>query len=156
VIYRVGLTAFLFAFWLLLSGYFEPFLVTAGIGSAVAVTLFTRRMKVIDGEGHPLSLRALVYGPWLVKEIVKSAWAVSRIILNPKLPISPMLVRLKPSQRSVAGLVAHANSITLTPGTITVQAEAGRFLVHALTKANAAGCIDSEMDRRVTRFEGRG
>lgn len=155
-LYGVSLTVCLFGFWLLLSGHFEAFLVAAGIGSAVAVALFARRMKVLDGEGHPinLSLRALLYWPWLAKEIVKSAWAVSRIILDPKLPISPTLVRFKPSQRSIVGLVAHANSITLTPGTITVAAEGGEFLVHGLTKAAADGCLDSEMDRRVSRFEG--
>ena len=113
---------------------------------------------MLDGEGHPinLSLRALIYWPWLAKEIVKSAWTVSRIILDPKLPISPTLVRFKPSQRSIVGLVTHANSITLTPGTITVEAEGGEFLVHGLTQAAADGCINSEMDRRVSRFEGRG
>ncbi len=158
MIYGVSLFAFLLAFWLLLSGYFEPFLVAAGIGSALAVALFARRMKVLDGEGHPihLGLPALLYGPWLGKEIVKSVWTVSRIILDPRLPISPTLVRFRPSQRSIVGLVAHANSITLTPGTITVETEGGEFLVHSLTKASADGCIDSEMDRRVSRLEGRG
>ena len=153
MIYGVTLAVLLFAFWLLLSGYFETFLATAGLGSAIAVALFVRRMKVIDGEGHPLTIRAFVYGPWLAKEIVKSAWGVSRIILDPKLPISPTLVRFKPSQHSIAGLIAHANSITLTPGTITIEAEIGEFLVHGLTKAHAQGCIDSEMDRRVSHFE---
>lgn len=158
MIYGLSLTACLFAFWLLLSGYFEVFLVAAGIGSALAVALFAGRMKVLDGEGHPihLGLRVLGYWPWLAKEILKSAWTVSGIILDPKLPISPTLVRFKPSQRSVVGLVTHANSITLTPGTITVEAEGGEFLVHGLTKAAASGCIDSEMDRRVSRVEGRG
>jgi multicomponent Na+:H+ antiporter subunit E len=155
VIFSVTLAVLLFAFWLLLSGYFETFLVAAGLGSAVAVAQFARRMKVIDGEGHPLTFRALVYWPWLVKEIAKSAWGVSMIILDPKLPISPTLVRFKPSQRTTAGLIAHANSITLTPGTITIEAENGEFLVHGLTTALAEGCIDSEMDRRVCRFEGR-
>lgn len=153
MIYGVTLTVLLFTFWLLLSGYFEAFLVTAGLGSSIAVALFARRMKA-DGEGHPLTIQGFVYGPWLAKEIVKSAWGVSRIILDPKLPISPTLVRFKPSQHSIGGLVAHANSITLTPGTITIEAEIGEFLVHGLTKAHADGCIDSEMDRRVSRFEG--
>jgi multicomponent Na+:H+ antiporter subunit E len=156
VIYSISLGFALFAFWLLLSGHFEPFLVAMGAASAIAVVLFSRRMGVADREGHPigLSLQALLYWPWLAREIVKSALTVSRIILDPKLPISPTLVRFKPSQRSVVGLVTHANSITLTPGTITVEAEGGEFLVHGLTKTGAAGCVDSEMDRRVSRFEG--
>jgi multicomponent Na+:H+ antiporter subunit E len=147
----------LFAFWLLLSGYFTAFLIAAGAAAALAVAWVARRMEVVDREGHPveLSLAALGYWPWLAKEIVKSGWQVTRIILDPKLPISPTLVRFKPTQRTVVGLVTHANSITLTPGTITVEAERGEFLVHALTRSGADGVVESEMDRRVTRFEGR-
>jgi multicomponent Na+:H+ antiporter subunit E len=147
----------LFAFWLLLSGYFTAFLVAAGAGAAVAVAWVARRMEVVDREGHPveLTLGALGYWPWLAKEIVKSGWQVARIVLDPQLPISPTLVRFRPTQRTVVGLVTHANSITLTPGTITVEAGREEFLVHALTRAGADGVVDSEMDRRVTRFEGR-
>jgi len=84
-----------------------------------------------------------------------SGWQVTRIILAPRLPVSPVLVRFRPSQKSTAGLVTHANSITLTPGTITVEADHDSFLVHALTRAGAEGLAGSEMDRRVTRLEGR-
>jgi multicomponent Na+:H+ antiporter subunit E len=153
----LSLSAFvlLLAFWLLLSGYFTPFLVAAGVGSAIAVVLFARRMEVVDREGHPVRLWRIViwYWPWLVKEIAKSGWDVSKRILHPRLPISPTLIRFTPSQQSVVGLVTHANSITLTPGTITVEAMPGEFLVHALTRAGADGVVDSEMDRRVTRLE---
>ena len=146
----------LYAFWLLLSGYFTPFLLAAGAGSALGVALFARRMAVVDREGHPIQLAAavFVYWPWLVKEIAKSAWDVSRIILDPRLPISPTLIRFRPTQRTAAGLTTHANSITLTPGTITVEATRDEFLVHALTRAGAEGVVDSEMDRRITRVEG--
>lgn len=146
----------LYAFWLLLSGYFEPFLLAAGAGSALGVVLLARRMKIVDREGHPIQMIASVvlYWPWLMKEIAKSAWDVSRIILHPDLPISPVLVRFKPTQKSQAGLATHANSITLTPGTITVEASQHEFLVHALTRGAGAGVIDSDMDRRVTKVEG--
>jgi multicomponent Na+:H+ antiporter subunit E len=145
----------LFAFWLLLSGYFTPFLIAAGVGSTIGVVLFARRMEVVDHEGHPIYLWRTVftYWPWLIKEIVKSAWDVSKRILHPDLPISPTLVRFTPSQQTVIGLVMHANSITLTPGTITIDAEPGEFLVHALTREGAEGVIDSEMDRRISRLE---
>jgi multicomponent Na+:H+ antiporter subunit E len=113
-------------------------------------------MEVADREGHPihLTLGALGYWPWLVKEIVKSGWQVARIVVDPRLPISPTLARFRPSQTTVVGLVTHANSITLTPGTLTVDAGREEFLVHALTRAGAAGLAGSEMDRRVTRLEG--
>ena len=147
----------LYLFWLLLSGYFGAFLLAAGAGCAAAVVLIARRMDIVDREGHPihLALRALLsYWPWLVKEIVKSGWDVSRRILDPRLPVSPALARFKPSQTTVLGLVIHANSITLTPGTISVEVNAGEFLVHALTQEGAAGLAGSEMDRRVAELEG--
>ncbi len=147
----------LYLFWLLLSGFFTAFLLSAGAGSALAVVWFARRMDLVDAEGHPIHLgpKALLYWPWLLKEIVKSAWDVSKIILNPKLPISPTLVRFKPTQNTVVGLVLHANSITLTPGTITIEAGANEFLVHGLTRSSAQGVVASEMDRRVTACEGK-
>lgn len=146
----------LYAFWLLLSGMFTPFLLAAGAGGALAVLAFARRMDVIDHEGHPIHLgwRALFsYWPWLIREIARSSWDVSRRILDPRLPISPTLVRFRPSQKSELGLVIHANSITLTPGTVAVEVEAGEFLVHALTREAAAGLAGSEMDRRVAALE---
>ena len=151
-----SLAVVLFVFWVLLSGFFTPFLLTAGAVSAVAVTLLARRMAVADREGHPVHLgpSAALYWPWLAKEILKSGWSVARIILSPRLPISPTLVRFKPAQRTAVGLVTHANSITLTPGTLSVEVTRDEFLVHGLTREGAQGCVDSEMDRRVKRFEG--
>jgi multicomponent Na+:H+ antiporter subunit E len=155
--YAFSSAVVLFVFWLLLSGYFTVFLVTMGALSAVAIVLLGRRMEVIDREGHPIDMgwRVLTYWPWLLKEIAKSAWDVARIIVDPRLPISPRLVRAKTSQKTAVGVVTYANSITLTPGTISVDVREGEILVHALTRESAAGLLEGEMDRRVTRFEGR-
>lgn len=147
----------LFVFWLLMSGMFEPFLLGLGLASVVAVTWLARRMEVADREGHPAHLRfvaVLFYWIWLFKEIWLSGVQVARIILHPRLPISPTLVRFQPAQKTAVGLATHANSITLTPGTITVQANHHEFLVHALTRDGAAGVVESEMNRRVREFEG--
>lgn len=155
----VSLFATLLAFWLLLSGHYEPFLVAVGIATAAAMVWLAHRMDVMDHEGHPVHLgpSALVYWPWLAKEIVKSGLQVSRVILDPRLPIEPTLVRFRPSQKTDVGLTAHANSITLTPGTISIEVARGEFLVHALTREGAAGVgTGSEMDERVTRFERSG
>jgi multicomponent Na+:H+ antiporter subunit E len=145
----------LFAFWVLLSGQFTPFLLAAGAASSVLVVWLAMRMEVIDREGMPAHFwhAVFTYWPWLAWQIVKSAWQVTRLILDPRLPVSPTLVRFRPSQRSSVGLVTHANSITLTPGTITVEASPGEFLVHGLTRAGAEACIDSDMDRRIARLE---
>jgi len=146
----------LFLFWLLLSGQYVAFFIAAGAGCALATYLFTRRLDILDREGHPAYLLwpALVsYWPWLILQISKSAWDVSRRILDPRLPISPTLVRFRPGQTTPVGLVIHANSITLTPGTITIEAEPGEFLVHSLTRDGAKGLAGSDMDRRVTAME---
>lgn len=145
----------LYAFWLLLSGYFTAFLMIAGAACAIGVTLLARRMDVIDHEGHPihLSWRIFTYWPWLIVEIVKSAWDVAKVIVDPRLPISPTLVRTATSQKSTVGVVTYANSITLTPGTISVDVSQHEILVHALTRDGADGLLAGEMDRRVTQFE---
>jgi multicomponent Na+:H+ antiporter subunit E len=151
-----ALAAALFVFWLLLSGIYTPFLVFSGLACAAAVAAIALRMDVADREGQPYHLgpAALAYWPWLLKEILVSGWQVARLILDPRLPISPALARFRPSQTSALGLVTHANSITLTPGTVTIEAGHDEFVVHALTRAGAAGLAGSEMDRRVRRFEG--
>jgi multicomponent Na+:H+ antiporter subunit E len=151
-----SLVGALFAFWLLLSGIYTAFLVAAGFGASIAVAALAWRMDLADREGHPVHLTAaaLLYWPWLAKEIARSGWQVMRIILDPRLPVSPALVRFKPSQKTTVGLVTHANSITLTPGTVTVEADHDGFLVHALTRDAAEGLEGSEMDRRVCRLEG--
>ncbi len=155
--HSISVVVSLFVFWLVLSGYFTPFLVGMGLASSVAVVWFAHRMAVVDQEGHPLALRAGVwsYWPWLVVEIVKSAWTVSKVILHPRLPVNPTMVRVKMSQATPVGQVMYANSITLTPGTISVAIEGDEILVHALTQAGADDLAAGEMDRRVTACESR-
>ena len=155
--HSISVITSLFVFWLVLSGYFTPFLMSAGLVSCVLVVWFAHRMSVIDQEGHPLALRGGVvsYWPWLIVEIVKSAWTVSRIIMHPRLPISPTIMRVKMTQTSSVGQVMYANSITLTPGTISVAIEGDEILVHALTQAGAEDLAGGEMDRRVSTCEDR-
>jgi len=154
---RLTLAIALFLFWLLLSGHYTPFLLAAGLASSLLIAWFSDRlMSVVDREGHPihLTIGALTYWPWLLWEIAKSAWDVTRRILDPKLPISPVHVRLKAGQHSDVGRVTYANSITLTPGTITIELEGDDLLVHALTREGAESLKGGDMDRRVCRFEG--
>jgi multicomponent Na+:H+ antiporter subunit E len=129
--------------------------VPAGILSVLGVVVLSRRMGVADEEGHPLHLlpRTLTYWPWLMLEIAKSTWDVTKIILNPKLPISPTLIRVRASQRSAVGVATYANSITLTPGTITARVSGHEFLVHAVTRSGAEDLAKGIMDRRVKKFE---
>ena len=155
--YSLSALLTLYVFWLLFSGIYTPFLLAAGAAGALSVLLIADRMDRFDHQGRPARLgwRALFsYWPWLSREIVVSAWDVSRRIVDPRLPITPTLVRFKPLQTTELGLVIHANSITLTPGTITVEVGMGEMLVHALTASGAAALAGSEMDRRVAALEG--
>ena len=155
----VSLACFLFAFWLLLSGHYTPWLVGAGAVTSVGLALAGRRFGFCDEEGHPIEflVPALRYWPWLAVEICKSSLDVARIIVDPKLPISPQWFEVKIGPRTPVGVATYANSITLTPGTITVgvDREHDSFRVHALTAAGADGVRTGEMDSRVVRLEGR-
>ncbi|MBI3435219.1 MAG: Na+/H+ antiporter subunit E [Proteobacteria bacterium] len=152
----ISLAAFLFAFWLALSGHYTPGMIAVGAGCAILVALAAWRMRVVDAEGHPVHLlgRAVTYFPWLAIEIAKSAWAVTRVILNPRLPISPTMTTVKASQRSAVGRAVYANSITLTPGTITVAVDGDLLTIHALVRDGALDLEAGAMDRRVRDFEG--
>ena len=93
--------------------------------------------------------------PWLLWQIVLSGLRVTRLILSPNLPISPTLVKVDAKQKTAVGLVTYANSITLTPGTISIEAsERSQCIwVHAIEKEGADGFADDEMNRKVAWFE---
>jgi multicomponent Na+:H+ antiporter subunit E len=152
----VSLAGFLFVFWLALSGHYKPMLVVAGAMSAMACVLVAIRMRVADKEGHPIEMiwGALTYWPWLAREIAKSGWSVTKIILDPKLPISPTMTVVRGSQKTASGLTTYANSITLTPGTMTVAVNGNELTIHALVRENALDLEAGGMDRRVSQFEG--
>jgi multicomponent Na+:H+ antiporter subunit E len=146
----------LFLLWLGLSGHYTPFLVGAGAAAAVLCAVIAARMGVADAEGHPIHLAwaAVTYFPWLFWEIAKSAWGVARLIVNPRLPISPTMTNVQASQRTTVGIVTYANSITLTPGTITTGIKGNILTVHALTRDGALDLEAGGMDARVSQFEG--
>jgi multicomponent Na+:H+ antiporter subunit E len=152
----VSLAVFLFAFWIVLSGHYTPVLIAAGVVSAAVCVLVAIRARVADAEGHPVELvrGAVTYFPWLIREIVKSAWSVATIIVHPRLPISPTMTVVRASQKTTVGVATYANSITLTPGTITVRVNGNDLTVHALTRDGALDLEGGAMDRRVSRFEG--
>jgi multicomponent Na+:H+ antiporter subunit E len=154
--YTVSLSLVLFGVWLLWSGHYTPLLLFFGVLSCCVVVAIARRMRVVDREGAPveLSLRVLSYLPWLVWEIVKANVDIARRILTPSLPVSPRVVKIKAGQRTDIGRVVYANSITLTPGTVTIGIEGDELTIHALTEEAADSLQRGEMNRRVTRLEG--
>lgn len=142
--------------WLLWSGFLEVALLSYGALSCALVVAASKRANILDRESLPFHMvfRSIVYLPWLILEIIKSNLEVAKIILNPKLPMRPQLVRIGYSQKTDVGVVIFANSITLTPGTITLAVREGEVVVHALTDDFADGLRDGEMDRRVCAMEG--
>ena len=144
------------AVWLAWSGYFDqPFLLLLGFGSVAATVQLAVRMGIVDDEGTPLDyrFRPLSFGIWLGKEIVKSNIEVTRLILDPAMPIRPQMFKVKASQRTELGRVIFANSITLTPGTVSVGLDNNQIWVHALSFEGAAEDLSGEMARRVCALE---
>ncbi len=151
----VGLFLVLFAIWVALSGHFTPFLLIAGAVCCALAVFIAHRMDVIDHEGLPIHLttRAPFYWCWLAMEVVKANLDVAWRVLHPRLPIDPALERLPASQHTDLSRVIYANSITLTPGTVTAHVGEGFVEVHALNRASLEALREGDMDRRVTRLE---
>lgn len=153
-----SLTLFLllFVIWLLLSGHTDMLLVSLGIVSCALTVYIANRMDVVDHEGHPIHIysRLLTYIPWLTAETIKSNIAVAKIILRKEMPISPVVFRVKSTQKGAVGKTIFANSITLTPGTISMSVDDDSILVHSITQEAADDLLTGEMDRRVTRMTG--
>jgi multicomponent Na+:H+ antiporter subunit E len=151
----ISLNILLFAIWLLWSGHYTSLILSFGVLSCLLTVYLCQRMGIVDLEGHPIHLLGgfLAYIPWLAWALVRANIDIARRILTPSLPISPRLIRVKASQKTHLGQVIYANSITLTPGTVSVDVEEGCIEVHALTQAAAEDLLGGEMDRRVTRLE---
>ncbi|MCJ7630279.1 MAG: Na+/H+ antiporter subunit E, partial [Longimicrobiales bacterium] len=103
----------------------------------------------------PLSFRFVGFLAWLIKEIFLANVNVARIILKPNMPISPIMVPFKATQKSELGRMIYANSITLTPGTITTGTDGNLFRIHALTWHDVDGREEDEMDRRISALDPR-
>ena len=149
------LSLFLFSIWLLWSGYYNPLLLSLGVLSCGLSVLIANRMKLSDEEGFPIEIffRLLAYLPWLLGELYKSGLEVSRLVLNPKTKIAPRIVKVRPSQRTSLGLMIYANSITLTPGTVTISVSKDQIEVHTLTNNAEKDLNSAIMDNRVEAIE---
>ncbi len=137
--------------WFALSGYTKPLLLSLGTVSAALTVWLAVRMEIIDRESYPfeISLQLLVYWLWLGKEVIKSNIDVAQRILGPASAISPTVTRVPTGKRTDLGLAIYANSITLTPGTVSMNVEDGIIEVHALTLAGADSLHSGTMARRI-------
>ena len=143
----------LFGFWLLMSGYYTPLILSLGVISCLLCVYLTIKGKFLDNETLPIYFfpRLIQYTLWLIKEILKSNIQTAKVIIMKS--EEPELFSVKASQKTNEGKVTYANSITLTPGTVTTQIKNDIFEVHALTKDFGDDVRSSEMDKMVTWLE---
>ena len=159
----------LVAFWVVLSGQHSipflshshspfPYLLIVGVLCSALTTWVAVRMRIVDAEGFPFEriFSALRYLPWLYWQIVLSSVDVAKRVWSPSLRISPSMVTVPCDTKTTVGMVTYANSITLTPGTVSVFVQKGKILVHSISKEAEEKLLAGGMLKRVRRFEGQG
>jgi len=153
----LSLLVLLVAAWLLWSGLFKPLLLGLGAFSCLLTLYVTHRMGYFDTKVFALRFgrRLFGYWMWLAKEVVKSSLDVARVVISPRMPISPQVIKIKASCSHPVDQAILANSITLTPGTLALDVHNGEITVHTLTEAGAADLRKGEMNRRVSELRGK-
>ncbi len=134
----------LFAFWLLLSPKYDALHITMGAFSAMAVAHYTRPLYRGTHWNVFFRFRFLKYVPWLLLQIIIANLQVAWAVFQPQMPISPRLVKFKTGLKKPIAKLALANSITLTPGTVTVDVQEDEFEVHALMESSLSALAGSE------------
>lgn len=152
----ISFVILLFIFWILLSGHLSPLLLALGAASVALTVFLSHRMDVIDHESYPLHLSSRFPGffIYIFIEIVKANIDVIKRILSPGVtPVSPQIIDIPQSQETNLGAVIYANSITLTPGTVTIELSRDILKVHALSEEAArelsTGTMSDEITNRV-------
>jgi len=142
----------LMAVWLILSGHYDFLHILYGVISVALVIGLNLRLRGIPlVENQPAGMariridRLVVYLPWLLWQIIQSGVYVAYVVLHPRMPIDPEILRFRSRQPGVMAKVILGNSITLTPGTLTLDIRGDDFTVHALTKDTARGLYEGSM-----------
>ena len=163
---RLAYGVLLVGLWVGLSGKLNDLFLTAGIISAAVVVFVT---EAIFHPSDPLGferppsrfswlagtiLRLVVYFPLLLWEIVVANIHVAQLVLNPRMPISPSLIEFESPLRTEASNAVLANSITLTPGTVTVDMSAHRFIIHCISDTSRQAIEDGALLKRVAHAFG--
>ena len=149
----LALMASLVAAWLLWSGLYKPLILGLGAASCLLIFWLVKRMGYFEEELFALrfSLRLVHYWFWLGGQIIRSSIDVTRIVFDPKLPISPRVVDIEVESPHPFDQVILGNSITLTPGTLSMDVYKGVIKVHSLTEQGALDLLEGEMNRRVSK-----
>ncbi len=151
------LALLLIAAWVLWSGYLKPLLLGLGALSCVLTIWVVRRMGYFDDETFAFHYdwRLLGFWAWLGREVVLSSIEVARVVLRRNVDVEPKIVDIDGTGLGPVDLALLGNSITLTPGTLTLDVYEGRLLVHALTPEGAAALRRGEMQQRVAALRKR-
>jgi multicomponent Na+:H+ antiporter subunit E len=144
----------LLSLWLLMSGHYTFLITSLGVISCLFCVYLAKRANLIDDEGLPLFFlpRLLNYLLWLFKEIFNSNIGTAKAIITGN--INPEIFIVKSSQNTDVAKVTYANSITLTPGTVTMQINKDKFEVHALNSDFGNDVRSNVMDKKVKWLEG--
>ncbi len=148
--YLPGLLTALAAFWLLLSGQTAPLFLALGALSILLTLALAARLRIIGRDASPYHriVQLVIYAGWLLVEIVKANIAVIVRIVGPRHAIDPVMVTVKTRARTDLGKALFANSITLTPGTVTADVDGDTLRVHALVRENSPPSSFADMDRK--------
>ena len=147
----------MFAFWIFLSGDFSFILLLSGVISSLLVSYMSNDLLIGNGDiklGFIRTIRFIRFLPWLLWQIVLANKDLALRTLHPKMPINPMLINFKNNLKTDLGMVILANSITLTPGTGTIDVNENEFLIHVISEKAAQSLISGEMQARVKKIEG--
>ncbi|MGQ9532177.1 MAG: Na+/H+ antiporter subunit E [Desulfotomaculales bacterium] len=146
----------MFSFWILLSGHFDPLLLLLGVVSSLLVARWSHDLLLSEvnvQRGARRIWRFIKYCPWLLWQIVLANLNLLYLTLHPKMPISPRVITFDSGLKTEVAIVILANSITLTPGTVTVEGTREEFVVHAIDSASAEGLLKGVMQARVKHIE---
>lgn len=151
--YLPGLAAALAVLWFVLSGETAPLFLALGALSVAASLWLAMRLGILDRNASPYhrALQHLVYVGWLMVEVVKANISVILTVLGPRNAIDPAIVRVRTSARTDLGRALFANSITLTPGTVTLDLDGDKVVVHALVRESAPAHSFTQMDRNAAK-----
>ena len=156
MLHVLSLSILLSIFWLINSGHYTPLLLSFMVVSVLFVSMLCHRMDLIDGESQPLGLTFTfpIYLLWLIKEVVVTNIAVAGCVWKGNHTLNSKIIKVTADQKTDLGKVIYASSITLTPGTVSIDLIGNEITVHALTDEAAADLMTGEMNRRVCRVEG--
>jgi multicomponent Na+:H+ antiporter subunit E len=156
VLRAVGLFVTLLLFWQALSARIDPLFIALGVVSALLATAFS--LRLLEDVLGPATDTPRIHVPyllwflvWLLWQIPPAGFQVASVVLDPRRPPRPGVVRFRTNLRSPAAKTLLANAITLVPGTMTLSVEGDEFTVHAFTPDTTADLADGSMQTRIAR-----